>query len=332
MKFFKYFGIFLLILAVIYFLGPKPSPPKLTKDLPAEPADLIQLEKSIAAGEAAHKIKPGNEAKIIWQNDSLKQKTEYAIVYLHGFTATREEGAPTHTDLAKKFGCNLYLSRLAEHGLDTTDELVNFTGSKLWNSAKEAYAIGKQLGNKVILMSTSTGGTLSLMLAAEYPEIAGQIMLSPNIAINDPNAWLLNDPWGLQIARLVKGGKYTYASDSSEAFKKHWNYKYRLESVVELEELLESAMKESTFKKITQPSLMLYYYKDENHQDPVVKVSAMKKMFSQLSTPENKKRAVAIPNAGDHVLGSYIKSKDLKTVEDECEKFLKEVMEMKLKE
>jgi esterase/lipase len=332
MKFLKYFGIFLLILAVVYFLGPKPSSPKLTKDLPAVPADLAQLEKKIAASEAAHKVKPENEARIIWQNDSLKQKTEYAIVYLHGFTASQEEGDPVHTNLAKKFGCNLYLSRLAEHGIDTTDQLINFTGDKLWNSAKEAYAIGKQLGDKVILMSTSTGGTLSLMLMAEYPEIAGQIMLSPNIEINDPNAWLLNDPWGLQIARLVKGDKYTYAGDSSAAFKKYWNYKYRLESVVELEELLETAMKASTFKKIKQPSLLLYYFKDEEHQDPVVKVSAMKRMFSQLSTPENKKRAVAIPNAGDHVLGSYIKSKDLRTVEDECEKFLKEVLQMKMKE
>jgi esterase/lipase len=332
MKFLKYFGVFLLVLAIVYFLGPKPSSPKLTKELPAVPADLIQLEKMIAAGEAAHKVKPGNEAKIIWQNDSVKQKTEYAIVYLHGFTAAREEGNPIHINLAKKFECNLYLSRLAEHGLDTTDELINFTGDKLWNSAKEAYAIGKQLGNKVILLSTSTGGTVSLMLAAEYPEIAGQIMMSPNIEIKDPNAWLLNDHWGLQIARLVKGEKYTYAGDSSAAFKKYWNYKYRLESVVELEELIETAMKTSTFKKVTQPTLLLYYFKNEEHQDPVVKVSAMKRMFGELGTPENKKRAMAVPNAGNHVMGSYIKSQDLKTVEDECEKFLKEVMGMKLKE
>jgi esterase/lipase len=332
MKFLKYFSIFLLLLAVIYFLGPKPSSPKLTKELPAVPADLVQLEKTIAAREAGHKVKPENEARIIWQNDSLKHKTEYAIVYLHGFTATQEEGDPVHTNLAKKFGCNLFLTRLAEHGLDTAEALVNFTGDKLWNSAKEAYAIGKQLGDKVILLSTSTGGTLSLMLTAEYPEIAGQIMMSPNVEINDPNAWLLNDPWGLQIARLVKGEKYTYASDSSAAFKKYWTYKYRLESVVELEELLEYTMKASTFKKIIQPTLLLYYFKDEEHQDPVVKVSAMKKMFGQLGTAENKKRAVAVPNVGDHVMGSYIKSKDLKTVEDECEKFLKEVMGIKLKE
>ena len=42
-------------------------------------------------------------------NDSLKEKTEYAVVYLHGFSASQEEGDPVHYDFAKKFGCNLFL-------------------------------------------------------------------------------------------------------------------------------------------------------------------------------------------------------------------------------
>jgi hypothetical protein len=51
-------------------------------------------------------------------------------------------------------------------------------------------------------------------------------------------------------------------------------------------------MKESTFKKVTQPSLLLYYFRDKDHQDPVVKVSAMKRMFVQLGTPDSLKREV----------------------------------------
>jgi hypothetical protein len=73
---------------------------------------------------------------------------------------------------------------------------------------------------------------------------------------------------------------------------------YSTGSLVQLEELLESTMKESTFKKVTQPSLLLYYFKDEDHQDPVVKVSAMKRMFVQLGTPDSLKRQVALPNTG----------------------------------
>ena len=74
--------------------------------------------------------------------------------------------------------------------------------------------------------------------------------------------------------------------------------------------------------------MLLYYYKDDENQDNVVKVSAMKRMFNQLGTAENMKRQVAIPNAGNHVLGSYIKSKDLESVMRECEKFGREVLKL----
>lgn len=327
MKFLKWLGIILLILIVVYFLGPRPYTPKYTNNLPALPVEPSALEQFIQINEARHRLKPDNEARIIWYNDSVKQKTEYAVVYLHGFSASQEEGDPVHYEFAQKFGCNLYLSRLDAHGIDTTEPLGNFTAEGSWNSAKEAYAIGKQLGKKVILMSTSTGGTLALKLAAEFPDIAGLILLSPNIAINDPNAWLLNNHWGLQIAHLVTG-KHRTVEDTTAIYAQYWNNRYVTKSLVQLEELIESTMKASVFEKVTQPTLLLYYYKDEEHQDPVVKVAAMKRMFKQLGTPENLKKEMAVPNAGDHVIGSYIKSKDHQTVLAECEKFAIDILKM----
>ncbi len=327
MKFFKWLGIIALVLIIVYFLGPKPATPKYVKELPAVPAETALLENYVRDAEASHKLKPDNEARIIWQNDSLKQKTAHAVVYLHGFSASQEEGDPVHTLFAKKFGCNLYLSRLAEHGMDTSEAMANLTADRLWNSAKEAYAVGKQLGNKVILLATSSGATLALQLAAEYPDIAGLLLLSPNIAINDPLAWVANNHWGLQIAHLVKG-RYNTTEDTTALEKKYWYNKYRMESVTELQELLETTMKASLFEKIKQPVLMLYYYKDEEHQDKTVKVSAMKRMFRQLGTPDSLKREKAVPNADDHVIGSYITSKDLATVENECLKFGEQVLRL----
>jgi esterase/lipase len=327
MKFLKWIAFIILLVIIAYFLGPKPSFPKYAKDLPTVPSEPVLLEKYISDHEALHKLKPGNEARIIWLNDSLKEKTEYAVVYLHGFSASCEEGDPVHYTFAKNFGCNLFLSRLEDHGIDTTEPLLTLTADRLWNSAKEAYAIARQLGKKIIVMGTSTGGTLALKLAAEYPEIAGLILLSPNIAINDANAWLLNNHWGLQIANMIKG-KYNRAKDTTALYAQYWNSKYRIEAAVQLEELLETSMKESVFEKVKQPTLLLYYYKDEDHQDRVVKVSAMQRMFRQLGTPGNLKRQTAIPNAGDHVIGSYIKSKDVAAVQNECEKFGLEIMKL----
>ena len=328
MRFLKRLLAVILVLIIIYFLGPHPSHPVYNTSLTEVPSADTSLEKYIGQQESQHKIKPNNEARIVWANDSRKQKTEYAIVYLHGFSASQEEGNPVHRNIAKQFGCNLYLSRLSQHGIDTTDALYNMTADNLWESAKQAYAIGKQLGKKVILMGTSTGGTLALQLAAEYPEIAGLILYSPNIAINDPNAWLLNNPWGLQIARLVKKSDFNTAKNNSPEYKQYWNYQYRLEATVQLQELLETAMNTSTFAKVKQPTLTLNYYKDEQHQDAVVKVAAMKEMMAGLGTPADKKKMIAIPEAGNHVLASPIQSKDIVRVEKETVVFMKEILHL----
>jgi len=327
MRFIKWLGVFLILLIVVYFLGPQPSTPKYKNDLPIVPAEAAQLEQYIADNEANHKLKPDNEARIVWFNDSTKEKTEYAVVYLHGFSASQEEGDPVHREFAKNFGCNLYLARLADHGVDTTEALANYTAENSWRSAVEAYAIGKQLGKKIILMSTSTGSTLALKLCGEFPDIAANIMLSPNIAINDPNAWLLNNHWGLQIAYLVIG-PHKIAADTTAIYAQYWNNRYSTAALVQLEELLESTMKEATFRKVTQPSLLLYYFKDDDHQDDVVKVSAMKRMFLQLGTPDSLKRQVALPNAGNHVLGSPIKSKDVESVKKEVDKFAFDILKL----
>ena len=324
MRILKIVILSILALFVIYFLGPQPPKPVLNEVLPTV-ASINNLDASIADMEATHKIKPNNEAKIIWA-DSSKTQTEYAIVYLHGFSASQMEGDPVHQNIAKQFHCNLYLARLAEHGIDTTEDLMNLTAENYWESAKLAYAIGKQIGKKVILMSTSTGGTLALQLAANYPEIAGLILYSPNIEIFDPSAPLLNNPWGLQIGRAVLKSNYVDIKYKDSAYPTYWNSHYRIEGVVALQNLLEATMTEATFKKIHQPTLALYYYKDEAHQDNVVKVKAIQKMMQQIATPSNLKMEMAMPNTGNHVLASPIVSKDIVSVEQATAKFMKEVI------
>jgi esterase/lipase len=328
-RFLKIIAVLVALLAIVYFLGPKPAAPIYNNNLIQVPAEPTALEDYIRSKEAAHKVKPDNEARIVWANDSTKAKTPYVIVYLHGFSASQEEGNPVHKNIAKQFGCNMYLARLSEHGIDTTDALVHMTATSLWESAKEAYAIGKQLGEKVILMGTSTGGTVALELASNFDDVAGLVLYSPNIAINNPSAFLTNNPWGLQIARKVMGGKENVLKDRTDTYKKYWNHQYRLEAVVELQELLETTMIPSHFTKIKCPLLTLYYFKDEKNQDPVVKVSAMKEMFDAVATPANLKRMVPIPEAGNHVLASPIQSNDIVSVEKETALFLEQIVQLK---
>jgi len=305
------------ILALVYVAGPTFPKPELSNKLPEIQVQTNAFDAYLTAKNSALKIKPDNESRIFWANDSLKNKTQYCLLYLHGFSASWYEGNPVHIDFAHHYGMNLYIPLLASHGIETQDALIDMTPDRLYESAKEALVVAQSLGEKVILMSTSTGGTLSLKLASEFPELMdGLILLSPNVAINNPAAFLLSKPWGLQIARSVYKGNYRITNtDFSSEDCKYWNCKYRLEAVVYLQQLVEATMKKEVFAKVTKPVFLGYYYKDEENQDKVVKVDAMLKMYGQLGTPENLKQKVAFPEAGYHPIASKLFSKQWQDVE-----------------
>nr|WP_299385188.1 alpha/beta hydrolase [Allomuricauda sp.] len=320
-------GILLVagLLIILYYLGPKVEKPNLDTTLPEVRSNLIELERTVVQKEqSVANIKPDNEAVIIWA-DSVPRKSEYSIVYLHGWSASRMEGSPIHEQTAKLFGCNLYLPRLAGHGLDEKEAMLGLTADQVLDSAKEAIAVAKQLGEKVIIMATSTGGTLALHLAGGDKDIAGLLLYSPNIEIYDRNSKLLSGPWGLRLARWVKQSDY-HEFEAEEEKKKYWTTKYRLEALTQLQSLIDHTMVPETFKKVTQPVFMGYFYKNDSIQDKVVSVPAMLKMYDALGTPEKNKRKMAFPEAGEHVMTSYVTSKDLESVQNATEQFLTAVL------
>ncbi len=317
-----------LLLVVVVLAGPRASfdPITLTENnftMPIGDLDTFLAERAAKV----EKLKPENESRIIWA-DSIR-KTPYSIVYLHGFSASPMEGDPVHFELAKRYGCNLYLPRLADHGIDDIESFLNLTPDRLMDDAKEALDIGHLIGEKVILMSCSTGGTLSAYLAARFPErVTAQLLYSPNFAIYDSKAKLLTGPWGAQIAKKVSGSNYRSFTPPPGG-EKYWTTKYRIEGTLALQALLDEAATPEVFQAIAQPYFLGYYYKSEEMSDHIVSIPAMLDFHKQTATPGDQKRCLPFPNVGNHVMISEIQADDYSKVQEETYRFLEEVIGMR---
>ncbi len=109
---------------------------------------------------------------------------------------------------------------------------------------------------------------------------------------------------------------------------KYWSDRLHINAYTSLAILVKSEMNSETYEKVNQPLFMGYYYKNEEIQDKVVSVPAMLDMYTQIKTPENLKRKVAFPEAGDHVIASSLKTDSYEKVLQESKKFLEEVVHL----
>jgi len=313
---------------IIFVAGPKIEKPVIFKDLPKIELNINEVKSWIDEKESKfNNIKEGNESRIIFY-DSVPKKTDISIVYLHGFSGSSQDGFPVHINIAKKLNSNIYLPRLFAHGLNSNEPLIEYTGEKYLDSAREALALGKTIGEKVILMCTSTGCSAGLTLAANHPEVAALVMYAPNIRITHPLDFVATLPWGLYIVRLVEGGKYHYITDTWKDKEKFWTTKYRLEAPIEMQMLLETAMNEKIFRKIKVPTFSGFYYKNEIEQDNVVSVDAMRRMFKQLGTEDSLKLEIAFEDAGGHEIAYNIVNKNYVKVQESTLSFLQNIFNL----
>lgn len=314
-----------IIFTILYFTGSRPDEFVVDPKISSLDQFRLNLDEYVATEEAHHDFRPETEARIVWA-DSAKSKTKYALVYLHGFSASHVEGAPTHERLAKKFGMNLYLSRLYDHGLNDNKPLSRLVADKYVESAKKAIQIGAKLGDEVIVIGTSTGATLAAYLAAYNPEVIdGLLLFSPNIDMSDPRSSMLTWPWGKELSVLLEGEEFEHKHKSA-AFKTYWYGSFTTTSLVELKSLIDHTMTTENFKKIKQPLFINYYFKNEDQKDEVISIDRLKQFFAQVSTPKNQKELNTSPESGDHVTISPITSSDIETPFVQASNFLENVM------
>lgn len=311
--------ILLAATVVAILVGPRPAPAAFATQLPSITASGSRLENEITMRESALPLKKDAAARIVWF-DSTKSVSNIAILYLHGFSGTWHDGSPAIEEVARRVGANLYLTRLHAHGLRCEEPLLDFSPDSVYADAVRALAVAKRLGKKVVVVGTSTGATLALMLAARFPnDVYSVINWSPNIRLHHPLSFLSNNPWGLQLTRLVVGGDYRETVMQNPEREKYWYMKYRIEGIVQLQELLESSMTTETFAAIKQPVLTMCWYKSEKEQDSLVSVDAMRRMNDELATQD---KTFMTLDAEAHEIGYGAESRSVSDVVAICTRWI----------
>ena len=179
--------IFLIPTGEHWHAGATPNPP-----IDSQPLTLYQVEDHIKIAEMKiADIRSGLEKSIVWAG-APNHRTRYAIVYIHGFSASKEELRPVPDLIAASLGANIFYTRLTGHGR-TVDAMREVSVSAWMQDLAEAFKVGTVIGDKVIIVSCSTGGTLVATGIANgvfLKKLSSTVFFSPNFGVRDPMAQL----------------------------------------------------------------------------------------------------------------------------------------------
>lgn len=270
----KKFGYFLLALVLIglglFIFGPRePVDTKITFD-----ANIIgnDPEAYLAASEAKiTDIRPGLEKEIVWAFPASKAKTPLAIVYIHGFSASKGEIRPVPDRVAKNLNANLYFARLKGHG-QSPEAMATPTVNDWFNDVAEALAIGRMIGERVILIGTSTGAspiTWGLASGNFTPDVAGTILVSPNYGVQAAGSEILTAPFGRQLANIIIGKERSFEPEN-ELHATWWTPQYPTSALMPMAAITKLGH-EQFVENIQVPALFIYAETDRVIRPDLVK-------------------------------------------------------------
>lgn len=298
----KPLGFSLLLMSallVVFFSGPRvPLDTQLRRlQLP------VDLDQYLAAREALYPdITPNTEKTIVWAYPD-KRKTALSVIYLHGFSASRQETAPLSDQIAKQLGANLFYTRLSGHGRGGA-AMAEASINDWLNDSQEALQIGAQLGERVVVIATSTGATLATWLATQpqSKSVLAYAMISPNFAPKDPAAQVLTWPWASHFAPLLIGPEHHWQPRNAEQAR-YWSHRFPTQALLPMMGLVDY-VDELPVQNIKTPLLMIY-----SADDQVVSPAATEQMFARFGSQP--KQLLALPDTQDdshHVLAGAILS------------------------
>lgn len=232
--------IFVLGVFAILFLGP------------VEQVDLSQRFDAATIGSdlnvwlveqenAFSGIVPGTEKKVVWAG-AEGVRTPTSVVYLHGFSGSAPDIKPVPDLVAKALGANLFYTRLTGHGQDGA-ALGAATAEDWIADTAEALAIGRRLGDQVLVMATSTGGTLATIAMTDpsvSKDVVGVVMISPNFRMKSTKARILDLGFAPLWVPSTMGPDYS-TTPTSKAHATYWTMTYPTSVLFEVAALIRAA-------------------------------------------------------------------------------------------
>ena len=227
-------------------------------------ADIGADVDAYFAGQEARfeDITPGTERRVIW-HAARDEKTPLVLVYVHGFSATSEEIRPVPDRVAEALGANLVYTRLQGHGRDGA-ALAQATAQGWVNALAEALNVARRIGDDVVVMGTSTGGTVMAALADQpdvMADVKGMIFVSPNFGIKSPAAKLLTWPAARYWVPVVAGKDRSF-EPANAAHATYWTHAYPTVAVMQMAALVKEVFEKDHGKALV-PSLFWFSEGDQ---------------------------------------------------------------------
>jgi len=266
--------------------------------------DIQELDQWLAESERlAGPVIEGTEKSIVWSKAGKNRQTPLSIVYLHGFSASRQETAPLCDQVASSLGANLFYMRLRGHGING-DSLGAASEQHWLEDTCEALKIGARIGERVIAVGASTGATLLAWLAAEQMlpySVVAMVFISPNYGPVDRRTEIFNRRFGLRIAKKLVGPIYRW-EPRNEQHKKYWTCEFPLEALATMMKCVVACRASVARHGVDLPVLTLY-----SRQDKTVLPSRTEDIARHLRHRDS--RLVEVNSEGDanhHILAGDI--------------------------
>lgn len=292
-------------LAALFLLGPRDR----VKPFAAPDASHLDGDIDAILSEAEARfpdIREGLHKEIIWRDASVRSRTSTAIVYIHGFSASKPETRPLPDMVAEALDANIFYTRLTGHGR-TGAAMAEARANDWLNDTAEAIEIGRRIGDRVLVMATSTGATAAVFGALDpslRKDIAGMAFISPNFGVQAAGSEYLTVPWGRHLVQLFLGRERDFTGDNA-AYNHGWTTRYPMESLVPMMALVQAARK-LPFEQATTPLLVL-----QAPDDRVVNPLESRKVFNRWSGPKEWIDVGGTRGENHHVIAGDIVNPDM---------------------